>query len=305
MSKPTLIIMAAGMGSRYGGLKQIDPVGLHGELIIDYSIYDALQAGFGKVVFVIKKSIENDFREVIGSRIEKQCETTYVFQEMDKLPDGFTVPAGRKKPWGTGHAALMCKGIVNEPFAIINADDFYGATSFKAIYNQLSVTQDANSLPEYCMVGYELERTLTKHGHVSRGVCTADQDGYLVDIHERTRIQRFGELAKYSEDDGATWVDLPLDSIVSLNMWGFTPTVFNDLESEFHVFLEQRGNELKSEFFLPSVVNTLLKTNLAKIKVIPTKERWVGVTYQADKPIVEQYVLDRIKNGIYPQKLWG
>lgn len=300
----TLIIMAAGMGSRYGGLKQIAPVGPSGELIIDYSIYDALRAGFNKIVFVIKKSIASDFLAMIGNRIAKQCDISYVFQEIDALPPGYRLPEGRNKPWGTGHATLICKDVIAGPFAVINADDFYGATSIAGIAGYLSALQKVEFADHYCMVGYPLENTLTENGHVARGVCAIDSDGYLTNICERTRIQKFGQAAQYSEDDGETWVDLPLSSTVSMNLWGFTPTLFAQLEKSFRQFLDQTKRPAKDEFFLPEVVNALLKTQQARVKVIPTQERWVGVTYRADKPVVEQYIQGLIRAGVYPENLW-
>lgn len=299
-----LIIMAAGMGSRYGGLKQIDPVGPSGELIIDYSIYDALRAGFNKIVFVIKKSMESDFLEIIGNRIAKQCDISYVFQEIDALPQGYLLPDGRTKPWGTGHATLTCKDVIDGPFAVINADDFYGATSIAGIAWYLSTLQKVEFVDHYCMVGYPLENTLTEYGHVARGVCNMGSDGYLANICERTRIRKSGLAAQYSEDDGETWLDLPLNSTVSMNLWGFTPTIFAELEKSFHLFLDQMKRPTKDEFFLPEVVNALLKTQQARVKVIPTKERWVGVTYRADKPVVEQYIHGLVRAGIYPENLW-
>jgi UTP-glucose-1-phosphate uridylyltransferase len=304
MMESTLVIMAAGMGSRYGGLKQIDPVGPYGELIIDYSIFDALRAGFDKIVFVIKKSIESDFLEIIGNRIANQCETAYVFQEMDALPKGYLIPDSRSKPWGTGHATLICKNVVNGPFAVINADDFYGTTSFDEIARYLSAIQETETNVNYCMVGYLLVNTLTENGHVARGVCEVDSKGNLVGICERTRIRKFGETAKYSEDEGETWEELPLNSTVSMNLWGFTPSIFSELEKSFHQFLGQTKNPQKDEFFLPEVVNQLLKTKQAMVKVIPTNERWVGVTYREDKSIVEQYIRGLVRAGIYPENLW-
>lgn len=304
MSKPTLVIMAAGIGSRYGGLKQIDPVGLDGELIIDYSIYDALRAGFGKVIFVIKKSIEADFRQMIGNRIAAHCDVSYVFQEVDGLPNGRKPPLGRTKPWGTGQALLLCQDLVSRPFAVINADDFYGASSFQAIYQQLQHSPNSPELDTHCMVGYLLKNTLPATGHVARGVCTVSAAGYLTKIHERTRLQRFGRQAKYSEDGGETWHDILLNSTVSMNLWGFMPSIFSALEDDFSRFLDQNINDRSAEFFLPSVVETLLAANETQVRVIPTQERWVGVTYRADKPIVEQHILQLISNGVYPDKLW-
>lgn len=302
--KPSLVIMAAGMGSRYGGLKQIDPVGPSGELIIEYSVYDALRAGFDKIVFVIKRSIERDFLEMIGNRIANYCDTAYVFQEVTALPDGKLVPEGRSKPWGTGHATLICREMVAGPFAVINADDFYGATSFDAIARYLSGLQVAESSANYCMVGYSLENTLTENGHVARGVCEVDSQGYLTDVCERTRIEKFGQNAKYSEDEGKTWTKLVINSTVSMNLWGFTPSIFTELETSFRQFLVQMKNPQKDEFFLPEVVNHLLKTKQAMVKVIPTNERWVGVTYREDKPVVEQYIQGLVRTGLYPENLW-
>ncbi len=305
MVKPTLVIMAAGMGSRYGGLKQIDAFGPDGELIIDYSVYDALQAGFSKVVFVIKKSIAKDFRERIGKRIEIQCDVDYVFQDVDMVPKGFTVPKGREKPWGTGHAILLCKNTVAGNFAVINADDFYGATSFEALCSHLNGAKDKGGLYDYSMIGYLLKNTITEHGYVARGICSIDDDGYLSEIYERTHIEMFEERAKYSEDKGKTWIDLSLDSTVSMNMWAFTPSIFEELEKHFEKFLEKSLPPTKAEFFLPEVVNALLKRELAQVKVIRTQARWAGVTYQKDKDSVKKYIAGLVEEGFYPRKLWG
>lgn len=303
MNKPTLVVMAAGMGSRYGGLKQIDPVGSHGELIIDYSIYDALQAGFGKVVFVIQKSIEADFREMIGNRIDRLCETAYVFQEIDFLPAGFQLPDGRTKPWGTGHAVLLCQGHIRGPFAVINADDFYGRKSFQSICDQLLAVQAQDDRYEFCMVGYPLAKTITDSGHVSRGVCKTNRDGYLIDIEEFTQIKKVGGGAKYLNQNGA-WADISLDTIVSMNMWGFTPAIFEALNSSFSDFLTSINGSQKTEFFLPSVVSDLLSRQKASVKIIPTEEQWVGVTYKNDKEFVEKHIATLIERGVYPEKLW-
>jgi len=304
MTKPTLIIMAAGLGSRYGGLKQIDPVGPGGELIIDYSIYDALRAGFGKIVFVIKKEIEYDFRKIIGDTIDRKYETYYVFQSVESTPEGVPVPAGRTKPWGTGQATLLCRDVVDEPFAVINADDFYGMTSFQSLYDYLIKARNSDSISDYSLVGYVLENTLTEHGYVARGVCTVDQNGYLVEIHERTHIEKFGYLTKYTDDEGETWVEIPTGSPVSMNMWGFTPSIFNELEAEFTKFFQETDNLEKTEFFLPEVVGKLLKEQKARVKVLPTKERWMGITYRDDKPVIEAYIAELIKQGVYPENLW-
>lgn len=305
MTKPALVVMAAGIGSRYGGLKQIDSVGPSGERIIDYSVFDALRAGFGKVVFVIKRSIEDDFREIIGKGIENHCETTYVCQELGNLPDGQLVPDGRTKPWGTGHATLISKGAIDGPFSVINADDFYGTASFKDLAKHLSGLRDSDTVANYCMVGYQLRNTVTEHGHVARGVCTLNGDNNLLGIRERTRVQGYGEKARYSEDEGKSWVELPLDSTVSMNLWGFTPSIFENLDNAFRHFLRCSGNLRTQEFFLPDVVNSLIQANRARVKVIPTKERWVGVTYRRDKPIVKRHIQALVSAGIYPENLWA
>ena len=304
MPDPALVVMAAGMGSRYGRLKQIDPIGPSGEIIIDYLVYDALRAGFGKVVFVIKKAIEDDFRAVIGDTIDRQCETAYVFQSVDNVSEGVQVPPNRKKPWGTGHATLLCRDVVDGPFAVINADDFYGMTSFQSLYDYLTKSRNSDSISDYSLVGYVLENTLTEHGYVARGVCTVDQNGYLVEIHERTHIEKFGDLTKYTEDEGETWVEIPTGSPVSMNMWGFTPSIFNELEAEFTKFFQETDDLEKTEFFLPEVVGKLLKEQKARVKVLPTNERWVGMTYREDKPVIEAYIAELIKQSVYPENLW-
>ena len=304
MVKPTLVIMAAGMGSRYGGLKQIDPVGPSGEIIMDYSIYDAMKAGFGKVVFIIKKEIEDAFRETIGNRISKIVDTAYVYQEVYKVPSNFEVPQDRIKPWGTAHAVLCCKDVVNTPFAVINADDFYGSTSFEEIGKFLSEVKDDREFYNYAMVGFQLENTLTEHGTVARGVCNVDNENYLVNITERTKIKKFEDAAKYTED-GESWIDIPKGSTVSMNTWGFTPSIFEELEEGFSKFLEgNKENILKSEYFLPSVVDNLIAEGKAKVKVMTSKEQWYGVTYREDKFQVKKAINDLINRGVYPRKLW-
>jgi UTP-glucose-1-phosphate uridylyltransferase len=304
MMKPTLVVMAAGLGSRYGGLKQIDPIGPNGEIIIDYSIYDAVKAGFGKVVFIIKEELKDVFYETIGKRIEKQIETAYVFQKLDDVPAGFEVPCDRTKPWGTAHAVMSCRKCVDTPFAVINADDYYGAESFKVLSKYLSNTSDKNGFYQYSMVGFVVENTLTDHGYVARGVCTVDSDDYLKEIHERTRIEKFGEVTKYTED-GENWVVIPKGSIVSMNIWGFTPSIFKELETRFPQFLESgKDNILKAEYFLPEVVGSLLAEKKASCKVLTSNDRWYGVTYHEDKPLVKQAISDLIQKGVYPEKLW-
>lgn len=285
----TLVVMAAGMGSRFGGLKQIAPVGKNGEAILDFSVYDAVEDGFNKVVFVINHRIENDFKELVGKRIEKRVKVEYVFQEKEYLPDGYECPEERVKPWGTGHAILCCKDIVKEPFAVINADDFYGKTAFKKIYNYLKEQTE-----NYCMVGFRLANTLTENGYVSRGVCE-EKDGFLSNITERTKIVD----CKYTEDD-VNWVDLSPDTIVSMNMWGFTTDIFEFLEREFLKFLDEKLTVEKSEFYLPSVVDTLIKSGEKKAKVLSSEDKWYGVTYKEDKEAVVAAIAKKIDNGEYP-----
>jgi len=305
MTKPALVVMAAGIGSRYGGLKQVDPVGPDGEIIIEYSIYDALKAGFGKIVFIIKKDIETVFREKVGRRIERLVDTEYVFQNIGDVPPGFQAPPDRIKPWGTSHAVMSCRHAINTPFAVINADDFYGPASFKALCGYLKDSDGQQSIYSYCMVGFQIENTLTEHGHVARGVCTVDDGGFLKGVRERTRIERFDDGIKYTED-GEHWHVIPEGTLVSMNDWGFAPSIFKELESRFPQFLQDnRDNILKAEYFLPSVVDSLIKENKASVKVLPSRERWYGVTYREDKPVVKQAVNRMVRQGIYPEKLWG
>ena len=304
MIKPTLVVMAAGIGSRYGGLKQVDPVGPSGEYIIDYLVYDALQTGFGKVVFVINRSNEGVFREKIGDVIDRQCETAYVFQELADVPEGVQIPVGRRKPWGTGQATLLCRPVIDEPFAVLNADDFYGWKSFQRLHDFLVTAKDGDEWGNYALVGFVLKNTLTEHGYVARGVCAVDPEGYLVEIHERTRIEKFGEKAKYSEDEGQNWVELSMDSPVSMNMWGFTPGIFNELETKFKLFFQETKRLDKAEFYLPVVVGALVQEGKAHVKVLSTDDRWVGVTYRQDKPDVENHIVKLVQRGDYPERLW-
>lgn len=304
MPSPTLIVMAAGIGSRYGGLKQMDPVGPSGEIILDYSIYDALQSGFEHVVFVIRKDIEAAFRERVGKAIEQHCDTAYVIQSIDDVPEGFVLPPDRLKPWGTGHAVFSCRNAVHTPFAVINADDFYGRSSFYALSKYLSTAKDSGDRYDYCMVGYVLKNTLTAHGHVARGVCTVDEKAFLIDVRERVHIERVGEKVQYQESDG-TLIQLPEESTVSLNMWGFTPSLFFELTERFPTFLEKnRDNILKAEFFLPNIVGDLIAERKARVKVLATGERWFGVTYKEDKARVKHAIDMLVKNGDYPGNLW-
>lgn len=305
MKKPVLVVMAAGMGSRYGGLKQIDPIDKEGHIIMDFSIFDAVKAGFEKVVFIIKKENEQDFREAIGDRLSKQIEVAYVFQDINNLPEGYEVPEGRVKPWGTGHAILSCLDVIDGPFAVVNADDYYGSHAFKMAYDYLTANED-DDFYRYMMVGYKLENTLTENGHVARGVCVTDEEGDLVTIHERTRIEKRGEGAAYTEDDGATWVELPEGSTVSMNMWGFSASILKELKDRFPKFLEENleKNPLKCEYFLPFVVDELLGEGKAKVKVLKSMDKWYGVTYKEDKPFVMEAIQSLKDSGLYPQKLW-
>lgn len=303
--KPVLVIMAAGMGSRYGGLKQIDPVDPYGNIIIDFSIFDAREAGFEKVIFIIKKAIENDFKIHIGNRVSKYMDVAYVYQELDKIPEGYQVPEGRVKPWGTGHAVLCCRDLIDGPFAVINADDYYGRHAFETIYRYLTTHEDDEKF-RYTMVGYRLKNTVTDNGHVARGICDINEDRQLVGIHERTRIEkRDGQIA-YSGDDGQSWVTVDGDTLVSMNMWGFTRSILDEIQAGFPAFLEQglKENPLKCEYFLPSVVSELLKKDRASVTVLESEDKWYGVTYKEDKPIVVAAIQALKDAGVYPQKLW-
>lgn len=305
MKKPALVVMAAGMGSRYGGLKQIDPIDREGHIIMDFSIYDAVKAGFGKVIFIIKKENEADFKAAIGDRISEQIETEYVFQDLHNLPEGYEVPDGRVKPWGTGHAVLSCLDVIDGPFTVVNADDYYGQNAFRMAYDFLTSHQDDEKY-HYMMVGYMLENTLTENGHVARGVCETDENGYLTGIHERTRIEKRPDGPAYTEDDGATWTSLPQESIVSMNMWGFTESILQELKARFSVFLDENleKNPLKCEYFLPFVVDELLSEGKADVRVLKSLDRWYGVTYKEDKEVVVKAIQGLKDKGLYPQKLW-
>ena len=298
--------MAAGMGSRYGGLKQIDPIDEQGNKIIDFSIYDAVQAGFETVVFIIKKAIEKEFKENIGDRLKDHVNVKYVYQELGKLPEGYEIPEGRVKPWGTGHAILCCQEVIDGPFAVINADDYYGRTAFQAIYNQLTRVSDDENKYQYAMVGYELYNTLTENGHVARGVCTVNEDGKLLNIHERTRIEKHGEIAEFTEDDGNSWTELSEETLVSMNLWGFTESILKELSSRFISFLDREltQNPVKCEYFLPFVVDELLKEGKAEVSVLKSSDRWYGVTYKEDKENVVKAIRQLKQSGLYPDILW-
>lgn len=305
MSQPQLVVMAAGIGSRYGGLKQIDPVGPAGEIILDYSVYDAIRAGFGKVIFIIRPEIEEAFREKLGANIEQRIETEYVYQQLDDLPGDYTPPAGRTKPWGTGHALLAARQAITGPFSVINADDFYGPGGFDAI-GQFLKDIPATDPPTYAMVGYVLAKTLTAHGHVARGVCSVTEQGLLEEITERTMIRRDDDgVVKFSEDEGETWTAIDEASIVSMNLWGFPVSFLDHLAEGFEAFLAEHLTTPKAEYFIPSRVNELLAADLAQVQVLPCQEQWLGVTYQQDKAEVVQAIARRVEAGEYPQTLWA
>ena len=298
--KPTLFVLAAGMGSRYGGLKQIDGLGPNGETIMDYSVYDALRAGFGKVVFVIRKDFEEAFREVVISKYADKVPCEVCFQSVDKVPDGCTYNPERTKPWGTNHAVLMAKGLINEPFAVINADDFYGRESFQVLADYLKSVEGTTG--KYCMVGYRVANTLSENGSVSRGVCATDENGYLTDVVERTKIEKVGDKIIYTEDGVDT--EISPNSPVSMNMWGFTPEYFEYVEKAFVEFLQARGQELKSEFYIPTLVNDMIRSGKATCKVLDTTSKWFGVTYAEDRPQVVMKINSLVKEGVYPEKLF-
>ncbi|MBE5886579.1 MAG: nucleotidyltransferase [Lachnospiraceae bacterium] len=306
MKEPVLVIMAAGMGSRYGGLKQIDPVDAAGNKILDFSIYDALRAGFKKAVFIIKKENEMLFKECIGDAVSRHMEVEYVFQDITDVPDGFNIPDERIKPWGTAHAIFSCREVVKGPFAVINADDYYGVEAFKVLYDFLTTHEDDEKY-RYAMVGYRLGNTLTENGSVARGCCVTNDEGYLVSITERTKIVKTPEGAAYSEDEGVTYTPISVDSPVSMNMWGFTPSIIPELGKTLEDFFatQVQKNPLKAECYLPIEVDKLLKEGKATVKVLSSKDKWFGVTYKEDKP----YVMDSIQKlkdaGIYPDVLWN
>lgn len=302
--EPVLVVMAAGMGSRYGGMKQMDPVGKHGEIIIDYSLFDAIRAGFRRVIFIIQRKNEKDFREMVGDRISRYMEVQYAFQDLNDLPEGFALPEGRTKPWGTGHAVLACRNLIDAPFAVINADDFYGREGFAKIYQFLSGLEEGDT-SHFAMVGYILKNTLTDNGYVSRGVCSL-QGSRLVGITERTRIEKDGDGAHYSEDDGKTWMPLDAESTVSMNLWGFPASILKEMESRFGVFLKKAINEnpLKGEYYLPGVVNELLAENKAEVEVLSSHDKWYGMTYREDKPVVQAALQKMAEEGIYPEPLF-
>ena len=305
MDKPVLVIMAAGMGSRYGGLKQIDPVDEEGHIIMDFSIYDAKKAGFEKVVFIIKRENEADFKSAVGDRVSEHMEVSYVYQELANIPEGFVVPEGRVKPWGTAHAILSCIDEINGPFAVINADDYYGSEAFKLIYEYLSTHTDDEKY-RYTMVGYRLGNTVTDNGYVSRGICETNASGELTGIQERTRIEKRNGGIAFSEDDAETWTEVSEDTIVSMNLWGFTHSILNEIRDGFQAFLEAglKANPLKCEYYLPSVVSTLIEKNQASVTVLKSHDKWYGITYKEDKPVVVAAIKAMKESGLYPKYLW-
>lgn len=300
--KPELVVMAAGLGSRYGGLKQMDKIGPNGEIILELSVYDAIKAGFEKVIFILRDEIIDDFKELIGNKLSEFVEIEYVIQDIKNIPSGFIVPEGRVKPWGTGHAVLCAKDIVKSPFLVINADDFYGFESFKLMYDFLSTNKDNNC---HAMVGYKLKNTLSEHGEVARGICDVT-DGKLTGVVERTKIIKKGEAAFYTEDN-EKWIKLDYESIVSMNMWGFMNSIFEELEEEFIKFLENNieGNPLKAEYFIPLVINSLISRDEGSVNVMNSGAKWYGVTYKEDRELVSNAIDKMIRDGIYPKNLWG
>ena len=307
MNKPVLVVLAAGMGSRYGGLKQMDSVAGHGQSIIDYSIYDARRAGFEKVIFVIKRALEEDFRRLVGDRIARGIQVEYAFQELDDLPAGYAVPTGRKKPWGTTHAVLAARDLIHGPFAVINSDDYYGPEAFRLIYDFLS-TQDEAAVPQrYAMVSYLLGNTVTDNGSVARGVCRVGEDGLLREVVEHTRIEKDGSDARSTLDGGETWVPLPGSTPVSMNFWGFQRSFVDEGEARFPEFLDRilAENPEKGEFYLPLLVSRLIGEGKAQVQVLPSEDKWYGVTYREDKPGVVAALADMTARGLYPENLWG
>lgn len=305
MKKPTLVIMAAGMGSRFGGLKQIEPVSDKGEIILDFSLYDAVMAGFKKAIFIIKKENEEAFRALVDDRAGKYIGVEYAFQCLDDLPEGYFVPEGREKPWGTAHAVLAARRLADGPIAVINADDYYGPGAFQSIYQFLETACDSDKY-DFCMAGYNIENTLTENGYVSRGVCQTSEEGLLREITERTKIQWQGDKIVYTEDEGATWQELPRGTVVSMNFWGFTQSMMKEMEERFPAFLDNalKENPMKGEYFLPGVVDQLIKEGKARFKVLRSQDRWYGVTYREDKDSVVSALQSMKDKGEYPDVLW-
>ncbi|WP_346936651.1 sugar phosphate nucleotidyltransferase [Clostridium sp.] len=304
IKEPVLVIMAAGMGSRYGGLKQIETIDEEGHKIIDFSIYDAIRANFKKIIFIIKKEIEEKFKSKIGDEISKYIQVEYVYQTLDNIPKGYSIPEGREKPWGTGHAVLSCMRAIDGPFAVINSDDYYGQSGFKMIYDYLISIDDSEL--NYAMVGYNLENTLTDSGGVARGICKVDDNNMLIGITERTYIAKLENGPAYTEDRGKTWTSILESNIVSMNMWGFSSTILKELNNRFEEFLEKQVHEnpLKAEYFLPEIIGQLLNERKATVKVLKSRDKWYGITYKADKERVVKEIFNLKQMGVYPKKLW-
>ena len=304
MRKTTLVVMAAGIGSRFGGgIKQLEPVGPSGEIIMDYSVYDAMQAGFDKVVFIIRKDLEKDFREIIGNRMEKIVETAYAFQELDDLPAGFQRPEGRTKPWGTGQAILCCKDLVQEPFAVINADDYYGKEAFVKVHDYLAGEHPACGKMDFCMAGFQLGNTLSENGGVTRGICSVNEDGHLTKVTETKNIVKTPEGAAVKGEDGRL-TSVAADCPVSMNMWGFTPEIFEVLENGFAEFLKNLSDPMKGEYLIPTIVDGLIQEQKANVTVLESRDKWFGVTYKEDKPAVVRSFRELIDAGVYREKLF-
>ena len=305
MKKTTLVVMAAGIGSRFGGgIKQLEPVGPSGEIIMDYSVYDAIQAGFDKVVFIIRKDLEKDFREIIGNRMEEFVETAYAFQELDDLPEGFQRPVGRTKPWGTGQAILCCKDLVQEPFAVINADDYYGKEAFVKVHDYLAGEHPACGKMDFCMAGFQLGNTLSENGGVTRGICSVNENGHLTKVTETKNIVKTPEGAAVQGEDGRL-TPVAADCPVSMNMWGFTPEIFEVLENGFAEFLKNLSDPMKGEYLIPTIVDGLIQEQKANVTVLESRDKWFGVTYKEDKPAVVQSFRELIDAGVYGEKLFG
>ena len=303
--KPTLVIMAAGMGSRYGGLKQMDKLGPAGEVIIDYALFDAKRAGFEDVVCIIKHEIEDGFKEIMNKGAAKHMNIRYAYQDINAIPEGFSVPEGRVKPWGTGHAILAAKDLIDGPFVVINADDYYGPGVFKTLYEYLLTAEDSGKY-DYCMAGYMIENTLTENGSVARGICVA-KDGYLERIDERTKVQKNNGIIQFTEDDGASWTDIEPGTVVSMNCFGFTPSILKELEAKFPENLKRiiETNPLKGEFYIPIVTSELINEGKATVKVLPCHDKWFGVTYKEDRPVVVENIRKLTEDGVYPADLWA
>ncbi|QZO75914.1 nucleotidyltransferase [Helcococcus kunzii] len=306
MKKPVLVIMAAGMSSRYGSLKQIDPIDKEGNVIIDFSIYDAIKAGFEKVIFIIKEEMLSDFKEVIGDKVSKHIDVEYAFQDLRDIPAEYEIPEGRVKPWGTAHAIYSARKYINGTFAVINADDYYGREAFKKIYDFL-VESENDDKYNYAMIGYRLYNTVTENGTVSRGICEVNEDGFLDNVTERTKIAKFDDGIRFTEDDGNTWCDLDSNSYISMNMWGLNESFIEEIEKEFPSFFEHdvKKNPLKAEIFIPKLIANLLERGKVRVKVLPTDEKWHGVTYKEDKPIVEREIQKLKDKGLYSQDIWS